>query len=67
MPKKLGAQAVMVIRWRQYRFDRHLFRRNLNELMAATPNEIQRDYSRCQAQQLPTDDRSKVCGHGAGC
>lgn len=34
--------------------------RNLNELTAATPNEIQQDYSCYQAQQPPTDDRSKV-------
>jgi ATP-dependent DNA helicase RecQ len=34
--------------------------RNLNKLTAATPNEIQQDYSRYQAQQPPTDDRSKV-------
>ena len=34
--------------------------RNLNELTAATPNEIQQDYARYQAKQPPVDDRSKV-------
>lgn len=34
--------------------------RNLNELTAATPNEIQQDYARYQAKQPPVDDRSAV-------
>ncbi|WP_395538069.1 RecQ family ATP-dependent DNA helicase [Lactiplantibacillus pentosus] len=34
--------------------------RNLNELTAATPNEVQQDFARHQAGQPVTDDRSRV-------